>query len=188
MKPMNSLLEKPFASAEKAPSAKKGGDDVSANELSAALWRERELLDLLTFKLEEEQLLLAAGKARWLQFATREVEQVMDKLRTASLARTVEVSKVAIEWGADENSTLRELMSHAPEGPWAELFTAHLNALTELTTQIAELRDLNEQYLRNAIRSSQETFAAPQGESGVYNANGSSSNGSSGARLFDQSM
>lgn len=182
MKPMNSLLEKPFTSAEKE------GADVSANELSAALWRERELLDLLVFKLEEEQLLLAAGKARWLQFATREVEQVMDKLRTASLARTVEVSKVAAEWGADENATLRELVAHAPEGPWAELFTAHLNALTELTTQITELRDLNEQYLRSAIRSSQETLAAPQGESGVYNAKGSSGTGSTGAYLFDTSV
>jgi len=182
MKPMNSLLEEPFTSAEKE------GADVSANELSAALWRERELLDLLVFKLEEEQLLLAAGKARWLQFATREVEQVMDKLRTASLARTVEVSKVAAEWGADENATLRELVAHAPEGPWAELFTAHLNALTELTTQITELRDLNEQYLRSAIRSSQETLAAPQGESGVYNAKGSSRTGSTGAHLFDTSV
>src|SRR5690606_27782999 len=127
----------------------------SANELSAALWRERELLDVVTFKLEEEQLLLAAGKARWLQYATREAEQVVDKLRTASLARTVEVAKVAEEWGVDENITLRDLVAHAPEGPWADLFAAHLSALTELTTHITELRDLNEQYLRNAIRSSQ---------------------------------
>ena len=64
---------------------------MGAHELSALLWRERELLELLVFKLEEEQLLLiTAGKARWLQFATREVEQVMERVREAGLARTVE--------------------------------------------------------------------------------------------------
>ena len=34
---------------------------MAIHELSALLWRERELLDVLTFKLEEEQLLLTAG-------------------------------------------------------------------------------------------------------------------------------
>lgn len=179
---MNSLLEKPFATPEG------GGPHMSANELSAALWRERELLDLMVFKLEEEQLLLAAGKTRWLQFATREVEQVMDRLRTASLARTVEVSAVAKEWGTDENATLRELVEHAPEGAWAELFTAHLTAMSELTSQIAELRDLNEKYLRSAIRSSQETLAGSQDGAGLYNASGASGSAATGARLFDQSV
>ena len=37
---------------------------MSANDLSACLWRERELLDLLAFKLEEEQFLLTTGKSR----------------------------------------------------------------------------------------------------------------------------
>jgi hypothetical protein len=182
MKRVNSLLEKPFATSERS------SGDVGANELSAALWRERELLDLLVFKLEEEQLLLAAGKARWLQFATREVEQVMDRLRTASLARTMEVSVVAKEWGTDDDASLRELVEHAPEGAWAELFTAHLNAMSELTAQIAELRDLNVKYLRNAIRSSQETLAGPRDHAGVYNASGSSGSTVTGARLFDQSF
>ena len=105
---------------------------MGAHELSALLWRERELLELLVFKLEEEQLLLmTAGKARWLQFATREVEQVMERVREAGLARTVEVSKLAAEWGADENATLRELSDHAPADTWAEIFGAHLGAMSE---------------------------------------------------------
>lgn len=187
MKRMNSLLEKPSAASEFGVT-ERGSADMGANELSAALWRERELLDLLVFKLEEEQLLLAAGKARWLQFATREVEQVMDRLRTASLARTVEVSALASEWGTDENATLRELVEHAPEGAWAELFTAHLSAMSELTAQISELRDLNEKYLRSAIRSSQETLAGPRDDAGLYNASGTSGSTATGARLFDQSV
>jgi len=46
---------------------------MAASELSAQLWKERELLELLLFKLEEEQLLLIAGKSRWISHATREV-------------------------------------------------------------------------------------------------------------------
>ena len=35
-------------------------------KLSQILWRERELLDTLLFKLEEEQMVLASGRTRWL--------------------------------------------------------------------------------------------------------------------------
>lgn len=158
---------------------------MSANELSACLWRERELLDLLAFKLEEEQFLLTSGKSRWLQYATREVEQVMERLRNAGFARTVEASIVAAEWGADENVTLRELVAKAPSGPWADIFAAHLAALTEQTNQIKELRDLNEHYLRTAIRFIQDAQADGGTESGTYNANGASGSGSTSAQMFD---
>ena len=68
---------------------------MGTHELSASLWRERELLELLVFKLTEEQLLLTSGKSRWLQYATQEVEQVMQKLRTAGLARSLASFAVA---------------------------------------------------------------------------------------------
>jgi hypothetical protein len=158
---------------------------MSANELSACLWRERELLDLLAFKLEEEQFLLTSGKSRWLQYATREVEQVMERLRSAGLARTVEAAIVAAEWGAEENVTLRELVATAPSGPWADIFAAHLAALTEQTSQIKELRDLNEHYLRTAIRFIQEAQVGGGTESGTYTANGAPGATAASAQMFD---
>ena len=161
------------------------GARMSANELSACLWRERELLDLLAFKLEEEQFLLTTGKSRWLQYATREVEQVMERLRAAGLARSVEAAVVGEEWGAPQNATLRELVRTAPDGPWADIFTAHLNALTEYTEQIRDLRDLNEQYLRTALRFIQEAQADGSTESGTYDANGESGIASPSAQIFD---
>ena len=65
-------------------------------ELSAVLWRERQLLELLLFKLEEEQLVLSSGRTRWLGHATREVEQVLDQIRTAELGRSMEADATAI--------------------------------------------------------------------------------------------
>jgi flagellar biosynthesis/type III secretory pathway chaperone len=160
---------------------------VGANELSALLWRERELLELLLFKLEEEQLLLTAGKSRWIQHATREVEQVMERLRTSGLARTVEVAEVARQWGVPEESTLRELAAHAPSGPWGDVLGAHLRAMRELTDQIKQVRDLNEQFLRQAARSTQELFADLHPEAGTYDSRGGSG-APSAALLFDTRM
>lgn len=162
---------------------------MGAHELSALLWRERELLELLVFKLEEEQLLLmTAGKARWLQFATREVEQVMDRVREAGLARTVEVSRVGAEWGAEENATLRELANRAPADTWTEVLQAHLQAMTALTAEIKELRDVNAQFLRAAARANQETLARMKGEATIYDASGASDAPTAGAQLVDRNL
>ena len=161
---------------------------MGTHELSASLWRERELLELLVFKLTEEQLLLTSGKARWLQYATQEVEQVMNKLRTAGLARSIEVSSLAEDWGVDENSTLRELTMHSTDDTWRDILTAHLVAMTELTREIQELRDLNVQYLRTAIRSTQEALAQDGSASGTYDAKGVTENSLATARMFDLNL
>lgn len=145
---------------------------MGANELSSLLWHERELLDLLIFKLEEEQLLLTAGKTRWLQHATHEVEQVVQRLRAAGLARSVQAAAVAAEWGAPENASLAELALAAPHGPWAEILRAHQEALHAQTGQIRALRDANEQFLRAAARSGQETASELSRDTDTYDAHG----------------
>lgn len=161
---------------------------MGVHELSTLLWRERELLELLMFKLEEEQLLLTSGKTKWLPFATREVEQVLERLRQSGLERAVEVSAVALEWGTDEDATLREIIAHAPSGAWADNFTSHLNALTELAGGIAALRDSNLQYLRAASRSTQETLATFSSEPSTYDSRGANGATPARARLFDTDL
>ncbi|MCC9146685.1 MULTISPECIES: flagellar protein FlgN [unclassified Arthrobacter] len=161
---------------------------MGTQRLSALLWEERELLELLVFKLEEEQLLLTSGKTKWLTHATREVEQVLERLRAADLGRAVAVAGLAAEWGTSEDATLRELVAAAPAGPWTEIFNAHLQAMTELTVKIRELRDINEQFLRTAARSAQETLAGLNPEANTYTASGTSATPMSAARLVDQSI
>ncbi|GAA1337951.1 flagellar protein FlgN [Arthrobacter roseus] len=161
---------------------------MGAEELSALLWKERELLELLIFKLEEEQLILTSGKTRWLQHATREVEQVLERLRAAGLARTVEVGSVAAEWGTPEEATLRQLAGDAPPGPWSSIFAAHLKAMTESTTKIRELRETNEQYLRAASRSTQETLATLESDAGTYGSRGTSNAASDAWHMLDKDL
>ena len=120
---------------------------MGPQELSTLLWRERELLEMLLFKLEEEQLLLTAGRTRWLAHANREVETVMEKVREATLVRTVASETVAAEWGLAPDATLREIAAAAPAaGPWREIFEGHLTGLPELTLRDKTLRAPNTHY------------------------------------------
>lgn len=167
---------------------------MSANDLSALLWRERELLELLTFKLEVEQLLLTAGRTRWIDHATREIEQVLDRLRGIGLERGVAVAQVAVEWGTAEDAPLRDLVAAAPPGPWGEIFGAHLTAMTDLSERIARLRDENERFLRAAARATQEALAGsdPSASPLTYDAarrpSAASPADAAGGRLFDGSL
>lgn len=161
---------------------------MGANELSMHLWRERELLEMLLFKLEEQELLLAAGRSRWIHFATREVEQVLDRMRQAGLGRAVEVTAVADDWGAPEDATLRDLLEHAPTDAWREVFTEHLRAMTELTAEIAHLRDANELQLRAAVRATQEAIAGLGVRTGEYDADGGVTRGDTSPRIVDTDL
>ena len=74
---------------------------MGLSELSGVLWRERQLLELLLFKLEEEQLILTSGKTQWLGHATREVESVLDQIRGVELGRAVEAEDAALALGLE---------------------------------------------------------------------------------------
>lgn len=160
---------------------------MAANELSALLWRERELLGLLTFKLEEEQLLLTTGNTKWLHHATREVEQVVEHLRSEALSRELAVATLASEWNLGDQPTLRDIATKAPEGPWAEIFDTHLKELLALTARIKELRDANEVFLRAAVKSTQETLANLRVDAGTYDSLGLASP-TSGTSILDRQL
>lgn len=108
---------------------------MAIERISDLLWRERRLLELLLFKLEEEQLLLAAGRTRWLSLATRELETVLEELHYVELERGVVAEEAATAFGLRGGPTLGELAAVAPE-PWPGLLVRHRDALTGLTTEI----------------------------------------------------
>jgi hypothetical protein len=156
--------------------------------LSAILWRERELLEMLLFKLEEEQLLLTSGTTRWLPFATREVEQVLERLRQTGLERAVAVSALAVAWGTSEDATLREIIAHAPSESWKDVFTSHLKELTDITGRIAEVRDSNLRYLRSVARSTTETLTNLYPTASTYDSQGGSTATPRQSHLFDSDI
>ena len=111
---------------------------MDLREVSDILWRERRLLELLEFKLEEERLLAEAGHARWLPRASREVALVRAELRRAELDRAVAVAAVADLFGLHQTPTLQELIAAAP-APWAGILERHRDALLRAAGEVTEL-------------------------------------------------
>lgn len=130
---------------------------MALSDVSSILWRERELLELLLFKLEEEQLLLAAGRSRWLASATREVEVVLEQIRRAEFARSVEVAAVTAELGLDEPPSLTRL-AEVTSPPWDEIFRDHRAAFLGITSEITALAAVNRDLLAAGYRAAQEAL------------------------------
>jgi hypothetical protein len=114
--------------------------NTEANELSAQLWRQRELLEMLLFKYQEEQLLRAAGMDRWSGHAERETQIVVERLSTCSLSTAVAISGAATAWGLPAHALLRDLAEGAPSGMWRDILTEHLDALVDMISEIRDLR------------------------------------------------
>lgn len=159
---------------------------MSFETLSSLLWRERQLLELLLFKLEEEQLLLTSGRNRWLAHATREVENVLDQVRDSELGRAVASDAVAADLGLAPGSSLTELAAAAP-APWDELLGAHRQAFVTLTVEIGALAAGNRELLAVGHRAAQETLMAVSETVQTYDAHGTAAR-PTGASLLDQTL
>lgn len=143
---------------------------MGLRELSGILWRERQLLELLLFKLEEEQLLLAAARTRWLPRATKEVEMVLDEIKYTELERAVELERVATELGLGQALSLRQLSEGAPT-PWDGMFAEHRAAFLALTEEIVGLVQTNRELLSRgqaAVREVMASLDEGRGEANVY--------------------
>jgi hypothetical protein len=131
---------------------------MGLSEVSNVLWRERQLLELLLFKLEEEQLVLAAGRARWLNQASQEVEIVLDEIKVAEMARAIEVEALAAELGLAPNPSLRQLADGAPQ-VWRGILDAHRQAFLTSAHEILALAQVNREILARGQKTARDTLS-----------------------------
>jgi hypothetical protein len=130
---------------------------LGLNELSTVLWRERELLEQLLFKLEEEELVLASGRTRWVGRASREVEAVLDQIQGIEFGRAIEADDAARELGIEAGCSLRQLAEASP-APWDDLLRGHRTALTDLTAQIDARAQANQATLTQSAHDTQQVL------------------------------
>lgn len=146
---------------------------MAATDLSMHLLRQRELMELMLFKLEELEMLVTTGRTRWVRHATAEVERVITAVGAGTISRDSIFVEVAEEWGAGDASTLRDLVAVAPTEAWREVMQSHLDVMTQLADEIAQKRGAVDQLLRTALRVTQETIAGLGEPTGEYAAAGS---------------
>ena len=111
-------------------------------KLSQILWRERELLDTLLFRLEMEQLVLASGRTRWLMRAAKDVERVLEMLRETEILRSVAADEAAASIGLTSNPSLRGL-AEAVDEPWRTILLDHHDAFVTVSREITALAETN---------------------------------------------
>jgi hypothetical protein len=162
---------------------------MGLSDVSNILWQERQLLELLLFKLEEEQLVLASGRARWLNHATREVEMVLEEIKRAELARSIEVDGLAAELGLEPGPSLR-LLSETVEGPWKSIFEQHRRAFLTVTQEVMALAQVNRDLLSRGQKATREALAwLGDAEAEVYSQAGVASSAySAGPRLVNEAL
>lgn len=158
-------------------------------ELSQCLWRQRRLLELLLFKLDVQQLLLAAGRQRWISAAAKEVEHVLAEIRRGELDRAVLVASVATDLGLDDEPTLSALAALAPE-PWDHILREHQQAFLAMTAEVEELSKTNRELIHRGMQSARELLAGLTGATPVegYSARGSAERAVRATQLIDRAF
>jgi hypothetical protein len=171
----------------------KVASNMGLSEVSNILWRERQLLQLLLFKLKTEQLMLTSGETRFLADATREVEMVINELKESELLRAVAVDALAAEMGLGPSPSLRELAAVVP-APWDNILDEHRKAFLADTQEIFALAQMNRELLSNGHKAAREALEwltngqeeMVEQQADAYSANGSATHASqSGAKLVD---
>jgi hypothetical protein len=139
---------------------------MSLPDLAAVLWRQRELLELLAYRLECEQLMLAGGRSRWLPAATTEVEALLDELQVIELQRAAVSDAAARELGLGLSATLEDIAGSA-QPPWTEVLIEHRNALLNITGELALLAETSRNLTTAGLAAVESTLASLGGRVGA---------------------
>jgi flagellar biosynthesis/type III secretory pathway chaperone len=132
---------------------------MSLPDLAAILWRQRELLERLVYRLECEQVLLASGRTRWLATATTEVEATVSDLQVLELQRASISQQCANELGLDPACTLEHLAAGV-QPPWSGVLLEHRQALLQLTRELSVLAEANRHLMSAGLKAVEATLVS----------------------------
>ena len=123
---------------------------MSLPDLAAVLWRQRELIERLCYRLECEQLILASGRMTRLPLAISEVETAVHDLQVLELQRAEAADRASIELDLPLGSGLQDLAA-ASQPPWTGVFLEHRSALIALAGELRMLADSNQQMVSGGM-------------------------------------
>ena len=163
------------------------GVSTSMEDLSLVLWRERDLLETLLYKLEVEKLVLATHSTRWLAAAAREVEQLLETVRETELLRAVAADTAAASLGLAANPSLRALAEPVGD-PWRTILLDHHKAFVACTRDLVEVAATNRELLTASQQAAREAFLGIAEQSAGYSPTGSAVAGEQRYHVVDRSI
>jgi hypothetical protein len=108
------------------------------SEFCGVLWREREVVERVLFKVLGQQLVLRSGQPRWLVAANTEIELAVNDLRVIEVLRTSQSDELGQVLGLAPGASLSQLADAAPE-PWGSILAEHRDALRQLSAEIDQI-------------------------------------------------
>jgi hypothetical protein len=133
-------------------------DTARLGALAHTLWREQRLLDVLLYRMEVQQLVMAAGRSRWIERAAADVEAALEELGEHEIIRAMQVADVAPLLGLGADASLRQLVAAAPE-PWGDIFRDHQQAFLELVGKVEETSQANRDLVRRSMATMRELLS-----------------------------
>jgi FlgN protein len=156
-------------------------------KLTWVLWRERELLEGLLYRLETEEMVMSSGRTRWLVAASRDVEEAARRVREVELLRAVAADEAAAGAGLEPNPSLSALIAAAEE-PWTSILAEHREAFTVLSEEIIRAAATNRGLISAGLRAAHETLLDLGAKATTYTADGAVLVGSTRTAGLDRSL
>jgi hypothetical protein len=156
-------------------------------KLTWVLWRERELLEGLLYRLEVEELVMAGGRTRWIAASARDVEDAARQIREVEVLRAVAADEAAETVGLAPNPSLSALATAADE-PWASILNEHREALMVLSDEIIKAAATNRSLISSGLRAAHETLLGLGNGAQTYTADGAVAVGQARSAVLDRSL
>jgi len=134
-------------------------------ELGQALWRQRDLILRLIYRLEVQQLVLVSGRSQWITVSTEDVDDAIETVRRQEIRRSRLVEDLSPLLGTAPDASLRDLIDAAP-APWDLILAEHHTEFLRLASQAEDAarnsRDILQQGLVD-VRDLLESYGSTPG-------------------------
>jgi hypothetical protein len=157
---------------------------MGLNALVVCLFEESEALEHLAFKLEQEQLVLAAGKPRLLARNSAEFEQAVKALDEVSRRREALVETAAAELGLAPPTTLTALADAATDEDERRVLGQRRQVMLDQVARITELCARNREILARNLAATTDALAL-LGDGPSYTAMATTTVAAPRARMLD---
>lgn len=149
-------------------------------ELNQLLWREREVLEDVLYRLQVQQLLLVDGRDRWMDRSVEDLERALGRVERYQRMHRELLDDISDHLPVNADSTLSEIVAVTPS-PWDDIFEEQQAAVLIIISEIEAASRDNHGLARQGLfhaSEAMERFGRSSGSSGQ----GADSYGPSGLR------
>jgi len=157
---------------------------VGLNALLVCLYEESEALEHLAFKLEQEQLVLMAGKPRLLDRHNREFQEAVNALDAIGRRRVELVGDASSQLGLGPSTTLSVLADASEDEDERRVLRERRDTMRALVDRINALCAVNREILARNLAATTDALAL-LGERPSYTAMATTSVGAPPPRIVD---